>query len=320
MSHTEEPNKSTPEQEEPQSPANVAADDDLGIVDAMKPPSAPSTDKPIRYGTRKQRAGAEAPAVTSLNSIKTFEEEEIEMDDLPIRANAPEHLIDSRPNPSERRERDGEERPRRQRRSREEHPGNDRRRRSSETPSETDSEANAIEANEAEQPEDRPERFGMVENRESDSSQPTGVQEFRPSRDGRVAPKRERKPRSESGKPSAQPKKKGLLSKIISFFTGDESKEEESKSSPRRQSSDRPRNRNRRGPGDRQNREGDENQDGRPRRRKRRPRNRGPRGENQGGNAEGQQNREGGQRRRRRRPRRSGGPRQRESASSQKSE
>ena len=306
MSQTEE---TTTPSEQPEAKNDPVAEfaDELEIVDAMKPAPAPtSNNKPLKYGNRKKKAGESAPAIQNLSSISSFEEEEeIEMDDLPIRATASEDLIDTRPAPSEPREESGERRPRRGDRSR----GERRERKPRERAPKSEENEETDEA--AATSENRPERFGTV-NHESGSN----VQEFRPSRDGRTAPKRERKPRSESSAPRAKPapaKKKGLLAKIIAFFTGGDQEEEKQQERSNRGGQRRGRGeRGRRGPNNRQNREGESGgEGGENRRRRRRPRNRKPRAEGEEGPRGEGQNREGGQRRRRRsrRPRREGGPR-----------
>jgi len=256
----------------------------------MKPPAAAaSTGKPLKYGTRKSKAGEAKPVIQSIGSVSVTEDEgEIEMDDLPIRANAPKELIDAHKHPSESQGEEDGFRPRRQGRSRERRERRERRE-TARKPSEA-----ASEETEAPEGEQRPERFGTVRRKDASS-----VQEFRPSRDGRTAPKRA--PRARGERSSVEmPKKRGFLSKLIAFFTGDTEKEEEVL--PRKRSG-------RRRPGtrggsaqDRSGRSG-EREGGGPRRR-RRPRNRKPRPEGGEGGEGGQQPKGEGQRRRRRRPRR----------------
>lgn len=310
MSQTEETPKPTHELEAKDDiPAELA--DELEIVDAMKPAPAPaSNNKPLKYGTRRKKAGEAGPNIQSLGSVSSLEEEEeIEMDDLPVKANAPEELIDTRKSPSEPRDEDGESRPRRQGRSRGERRERKPRSRSPETTeapasqSETETESAA----DAPEEQDRPDRFGTVKRSPSEES----VQEFRPSRDGRTAPKRERRPKTEATTTVAKPKKKGLLAKIVSFFTGgDETKETETQAKEDRAPSRNRRSRGKRGP---QNRgERDENSEGgNNNRRRRRPRNRNrkPRQDGEGGGrprGEGQGSGNGNNRRRRRKPRSQG--------------
>lgn len=318
MSQTEETNKPT---ETPEASKDPVADqaDELEIVDAMKPAAAPtSNNKPLRYGNRKKKAGESGPTITNLSSVSNIEEEEIEMDDLPVRANAPEELIDTRKTPNDDSE-DGESRPRRQNRSRGERRERKPRSRTPETTSE-ESESSEAETQQSDQEPNRPERFGTVKKTDGNSQ----VQEFRPSRDGRTAPKRE--PRREAirtSKPAKPAKKKGILSKIISFFTGGDKEEENApRSRNNRDGQKRSSNgRRRRGPQGRteQNDEGNPNK-----RRRRRPRNRkprdgddsnNPRPRGQGPDGEGRQG--NNRRRRSRRPRRQGqGQREKQESSS----
>ncbi len=335
MSHTEDNNEKTPKREA-SAAASTEIADEVQIVDAMKPStaSAASQSKPLRYGTRKSRPGAKTPVVAKIGSISDTPEEEIlEMDDLPIRANAPKHLIDTRTTPSESREYD-EDRPRRERRPRGEHSRRDERgERSSDrnerprrersvrerpdrevrsAPAEATSNAEATTAPAAEAApakEGRPERFAMVNENERRARPSDQMLEFRPSRDGRTADAS-----AEKRGPAKPVKKKGLFAKILSFFSGGDAapapKKPEGRSeasAPRR--SDRPRSGNR--PEGRFNDgpEGDRNRKRRPRNRNRKPR---PEGEaSSGGFAEGQPRNDGqprgdGSRRRRRRPRREG--------------
>lgn len=321
MPHTEETKSPSQQPEATNDPVPEFADD-FHIVDAMKPLAATTTNnKPLRYGNRKKKAGEAGPNVKDLSSVSSFEEEEeIEMDDLPIRATAPEELIDKRSNPSEPREEYGERRPRRNDRSRGERSERQPRERAPRRPA--DPEASASETAEttdapAAPATDRPERFGNV--RAPAASANAEALEFRPSRDGKTAPKRERKPRGDSDAPSSRPikaKKKGLLARIVAFFTGGDKEEEKKPLERDNRDGNRQRGgRGRRGPENRQPREGDsEEGEGGENRRRRRPRNRkprpegenGPRGEGRPPRGEGQ-NREGGERRRRpRRPRREG--------------
>ncbi len=312
MSQTEENNTPSKQPEATNDPVAEFADE-LHIVDAMKPAAAPTSDnKPLRYGTRKKKAGEAGPNIKDLSSVSSFEEEEeIEMDDLPIRATAPEELIDTRTAPSEPREEYGERRPRRNDRSRGERRERKPRERSprrdadqESAPNETNTEAAAEKQEEG----DRPERFGTVKPSPA-AAREVKVDEFRPSRDGRSNATRERKPRNASDSPrsKAPAKKKGLLAKIIGFFTGGDTEEEKKQQErPTNRGGDRQRGgRGRRGPNDRQNREGDrEGREGGGQRRRRRPRNRKPRPDGEAGERPQRQNREGGENRRPRRPRR----------------
>lgn len=308
MSEKEE-NKTPSQQPEAQNDPLADFSDELHIVDAMKPTAAPtSNNKPLRYGTRKKKAGEVAPVVNNLSSSSGFddEEEEIEMDDLPIRANAPEELIDQRSNPSEPREEYGERRPRRNDRPQGERRERKPRERSPRQAAAEQSDApldNAEVVAKTKEEGDRPERFGTVKSPPPSASN-SQVKEFRPTRDGRTAPKRERKPRGEenSSRPrAAAGKKKGFLARIIALFTGGDKKEEK----PRSQNSNRDENRPRgeRRPDNRQNHDGKRPDGEGGEKRRRRPRNRKPRPDGEGGD---RPRREGGQNRRRgpRRPRR----------------
>ncbi|MDQ8187259.1 hypothetical protein [Pelagicoccus sp. SDUM812002] len=312
MSQTEENNTPSKQPEATNDPVAEFADE-LHIVDAMKPAAAPTSDnKPLRYGTRKKKAGEAGPNIKDLSSVSSFEEEEeIEMDDLPIRATAPEELIDTRTTPSEPREEYGERRPRRndrsrgerrERKPRERAPRKEADQQSAESETNTETAAAA-----KEEKGDRPERFGTVKTAPAAPREVT-VDEFRPSRDGRSNPKRERKPRSaaDSTRSTAPAKKKGLLSKIIAFFTGGEKEEEKKPQGRTDRDGNRERSgRGRRGPKDRQNRDGNrEGGEGGGQRRRRRPRNRKPRQDGESGERRQRQNREGGENRRPRRPRR----------------
>ncbi len=316
MSQNEEQPSKTPDSEAAPAPAADAVDE-IRIVEGMKPVSAPATEKPLRYGTRKARPGAAAPVVAKLGSVNNgLDEEEIEIDDLPVRATAPEHLVDDSPAPREHRDEDRESRPRRQdrprreRRSREDRERSpEKRHRESEDGSTPETEMQAgpkseasPETVDASEQEDRPERFAMVEPDKRRATASAGSQEFRPSRDGRTAPKRERAQRE----PLPKPEKKGFFAKILSFFTGGEEEQPAKKSSGKGKRSDNrgSRGRGRGGPRNRQNRESDEGGNRPPRKRRSRNRKPRPEGETREGAAEGKANREGTPRRRRRRSRR----------------
>src|SRR5690606_19290018 len=104
---------------------------------------------------------APAPAMQQPSSVArgAVEEEEIEMDDLPVRATAPEHLIGGQRDeyPSE-----SDERPRREPRSRGERRGRDDRRRE---PDSRRSDFDGPRRPRSDRParEDRPERFERAE-------------------------------------------------------------------------------------------------------------------------------------------------------------
>lgn len=325
MSHKED-NTDKTQVREASGNASAQIADDIEIVDAMKPStaSAASANKPLRYGTRKSRPGAKAPVITKAGSTsEALDEDDIEMDDLPIRANAPKHLIDSRNTPSEPR-RDEEDRPRRERRPRGENRRRNDRERSparNETAEryaeEESSPKSPAEATAQQEPaaENRPERFGVVNERERRARPSDQVQEFRPSRDGRTSENR-----SERREPVQPPKKKGLLSKILSFFTGGDSGEKAKAEAKPASSQQRRGDRGR--PQGRFNDDKEGSEDGdRPRRRRSRNRNRKPRPEGEGDNrprGEGQQRDDGNKRRRRRRPRRDGqGRREQQGVSSE---
>lgn len=306
MSHTEDNKKTT---QEPEASDAALKDKELeaSVLEEMlgsPAPSAPSQTKPLKYGNRKARPGAQAPAVTKISSISgALEEvEEIEMDDLPIRATAPKDLIDERPSRNQEENPRGP-RPRGERRRRED------RERSPETSrasASEDSEETAPEAAEASSEQsDRPERFGMVNDAERKARAAQNVQEFRPSRDGRTTDKNAKT----SGHSSAKkgPKKKGFLSWLISLFTGktDEDQKPQSKTRPDgRQREDRDRNRGNRerGPRNRQQ-DGERSDDDKGRRPRRR---RGPRPEGAEGRSPRPEGSDGDKQSRPRRRRRSG--------------
>ncbi len=310
MSQTEEQNNPTKEPEATSATTDETVEE-VRIIEGMKPLSAPlQNEKPLRYGNRRSKPGADAPAIASISSFsEEHEEEVIEMDDLVVRANAPEHLIDSRPAPSESRSRDDSDRPRRNDRSRGvRRPREDRKQRAPRREeTSTTEELNASEATIApeatDQPSERPERFGEVKSPENRGRTEGSSKEFRPSRDGRTAKKpSDRNDRSNNRKPRAAPKKKGFFAKLLAFFTG--AKEEEEKKSDNRNSGGQRRRsgRGRHGPNNRE-RDGQQNREGGGKRRQR-PRNRKPRPEGEEGrrSERGQQNRE----HRSHRPRRDG--------------
>ena len=239
------------------------------------------------YGTRKRRPGAgEASAAKTLEQIRPLsEDDEIEMDDLPVRATAPEHLIsDEKASEQSKRESTRSERRPKKQRSRERNPSQEDR--------SWDVEETKIEEADENDPnedsESRPERFAMVEKKDRP------VQEFRPSRDSRKTPRprQNRSAETASRTKKPEPKKKGVLASILSFFTGDEPEKKEEES-PRRGRNPNRRRRGRRRPNrngenrnNRQDRDGGSNRRGGPSnkgrrsnsngRRRRRPRSQSP--------------------------------------------
>ena len=260
---------------------------------------APEKKQTIMYGTRKRRPGAaSAPAAQTLNQIRgpVEEDDDIEMDDLVIRATAPEHLIEGRPTDSPK--------------------GRDRRERSrkpkEEAPQEEALESSDIEAYPEDEPsqetatddENRPERFGKL--KDDHRSRQHAVEEFRPSQDGkRATPKKKSRPQERSSEPKAPQPKKGFFAWLKSLFTS----EEEPKKQDRRRSNRGPNQRRRkRGGQNRPKGEGfDGNRSNRPRGGRRRGRGKRPNAEGaiQGEGGEG--GRPSGNRRRRRRRKPQGG-------------
>lgn len=247
---------------------------------------APAEKKAILYGTRKRRPGASnASTAKTLDQIRGAynEDEEIEMDDLVIKATAPSHLVGGeKPAPSNRRER--YERP--------------------ETEKEQSSEENAIDPNIEAYPEDepsesthavednRPERFATLKENQRPERRP--VEEFRPSTDGkRAAPKKRVRSEDRPSHPSNQPKKKGFFAWLKSLFTNDE---EANKQEERRPSNRGPNKRRRRQDGQERGRGDRSERPNRPR--GGRNRSRGPRSNAEGRSGEGRPPREGGNRRR----------------------
>ena len=125
------------------------------------------------YGTRKLHPGSKSGSAKSLKQLRGPQEDDdiLEMDDLVVKSTAPAHLIeDDRPNSNRRRNtRD--------------------RNRDSEDEDQESSPATASDSEEVAYPvddvndEDRPERFAEV--KKPDTARSRGVQEFRPSKDGK---------------------------------------------------------------------------------------------------------------------------------------
>jgi hypothetical protein len=187
------------------------------------------------YGTRKLHPGSKSASAKSLKQLRGPKDDDdvLEMDDLVVKSTAPAHLIESDgPNPNRRRNRD-------QNRDAE----RDSRESDDSTPEETDVVPYPADDGEAE---GRPERFAEMERR--DSSRTRGVQEFRPSKDGkRAAPNKRAKTGSSTKRPTAAEKPKGLLGWIKSVFTSDDGDEEKSSDDKRRRPNQNRRRNNRGG-------------------------------------------------------------------------
>ncbi|MCH6258736.1 hypothetical protein MLD52_19415 [Puniceicoccaceae bacterium K14] len=301
-----------------ESEALEASDTPMGELklDGDEPTAKPIKSEPASatksvFGTRKSKPGAAAGSnVKPLSQIRGAfddDDDEIEMDDLPVRATAPAHLVENenrKPSRERDENRDGESR-RGPRRDRERSKERSRKPRAERTPTENAEEAAAVEANaieekpetfQVEETEDRPERFGTVSEQTLEARK--SVQEFRPSKDGRRAKKttEKRGERPSQRQPKKAPKKKGFFAWLKSLFVAEKVEEK-----PKR---------NNRGPRQGQGRS-QGGQGGEQRRRRRRPNN-GPRRD--GNRPQGEnQNRprgdrgENGDRPRNNRRRRSGG-------------
>lgn len=265
--------------------------------------STPSANKAVIFGTRKSKPGSNtASNAKSLDQVRGIydDEDEIEMDDLPVRATAPEHLIASERSPRPERSDEHRERPNRRERSND-RPRSRRRDEPSTAPSE-EKEAAANTEEDANAPsveatlDDRPDRFGSISDETLAARKANNIEEFRPSRDGRTSTKTHKAKLERQSRPApkaAPTKKKGFFAWLKSLFAPEEEVKKPSQ------------NRNNRGRGGQnRRREGDE---GSGEGQSRRPRRRGPR---RGGNrprGEGDNRGEGQNRRPRRRgPRRSG--------------
>ena len=304
MSDKQENTEAQPDAPEASAPSPVEVEQ---ASPASTETSANSTSEPTKavvFGTRKSRPGAKGPSTAkSLSQVRGVyddDDDEIVMDDLPSRATAPEHLIANERAPRPERREENRDRPNRRERS------NDRprSRRREDTPKDSDSEETKIEAfvpsaailenkeatpsTEAAAPteettqDDRPDRFGTISKETLDARQANSIEEFRPTRDGRVSTKKpedksDRSDRNEK-RTETTPKKKGFFAWLKSLFVAEEEIKQPTQN----------RRRNNRGRGPRgQNREGGENrgEDGQ----NRRPRRRGPRRE---GNNENRPSRE----------------------------
>lgn len=271
---------------------------------------ATSDDNKAVFGTRKSRPGAASGSnVKPLSQFRGVfdDEDEIEMDDLPVRATAPAHLVaNDKPRQARERDetRDGESRrgPRRERERSNERPRKPRAERPAKTEaekaplSETPAPVSNDEKIKIEDEGDRPERFGTISQETLDSR--TSVQEFSPSKDGRRAKKttEKRSERPTQARSKKAPVKKGFFAWLKSLFV----------SEPVQEKKPFENRRPRQGQGQGQGGKGQ----GGNKRRRRRPNN-GPRrdgdrphGENQnrpqGERGENRRPREGGQNRRRR--------------------
>lgn len=206
-------------------------------------PKNPSQETPknkttIMYGTRKLHPGSKSASAKSLKQLRGPKDDDdlLEMDDLVVKSTAPAHLIESDgPNPKRRRNRDQNRDAEREGREFDDSLSTD------------DSEVAPYPVDDVEA-EDRPERFAEVENRES--SRTRGVQEFRPSKDGkRASPKKRTKASSPTKRPAASEKPKGLLGWIKSIFTSDDGEEGKSSDDKRRRPNQSRRRNNRGGQG-----------------------------------------------------------------------
>lgn len=302
---------------------------------ASKTKSESTSANKAVFGTRKSKPGAAAGSnVKPLSQIRGVfdDDDEIEMDDLPVRATAPAHLVanDKPRQPRERDEnRDGENRrgPRRERgeRSNERPPRKPRAERprpteADEAPTETEALPTPVqnqEVPEVEKTEDRPERFGSVS--EETLQARKSVQEFRPSQDGRRAKKsagkRDDRP---TRRESKAPAKKGFFAWLKSLFSAETVEEKPKGPSNRRprgersergENGNRPRGNRRRRPNNGPRKEGDRPEGERPNR----PR--GERGENGNRPRGNRRRRSGGQGGGNRRPRPEGQQRPKSSPS-----
>ncbi|HCR31056.1 MAG TPA: hypothetical protein DIV79_13670 [Opitutae bacterium] len=247
----------------------------------------PKKNTPIMYGTRKLHPGSKSASAKSLKQLRGPQEDDdlLEMDDLVVKSTAPAHLVENDgPNPN-------------RRRNRERNRDNENEDQEPDVSSSDDSDNVPYPVDELES-KDRPERFAEVEKRETPRTH--GVQEFRPSKDGkRAEPKKRAKANGPTRRPVAKEKSKGLFGWLKSIFTSDEGAEGQSSDGKKRRPNQNRRRNNRGGQG--RSRDGQSRSDGSGNRRPRR--NRRPRGRQ--GSPSGQQsdsNRGNRPRRRRRKP------------------
>ena len=200
-----------PSDEQVENPQTVS-----GVEEADPHQENPSQETPenktaIMYGTRKLHPGSKSGSAKSLKQLRGPQEDDdiLEMDDLVVKSTAPAHLMeDDRPNPNRRRNRE--------------------RNRDAEEEDKESRPATASNPEEVAYPvdevndEDRPERFAEV--KKPDTAGSRGVQEFRPSKDGkRGAPKkRSQTSNSPTKRPASKERSKGLFGWIKSIFTSED--------------------------------------------------------------------------------------------------
>jgi hypothetical protein len=267
---------------------------------------ATSDNNKAVFGTRKSKPGAASGSnVKPLSQIRGVfdDDDEIEMDDLPVRATAPAHLVaNERPRQNRERDenRDGENRrgPRRERSDeRPRAPRTERPKveRENKTPTAETTPAPVLtnQDTEVKNDEDRPERFGSVSEETLESRK--SVQEFSPSKDGRRAP--EKKSEAPTRRPARQaPAKKGLFAWLKSLFVA-EPKVEKKPYENRRPSQGKDGNRRRR-PNNGPRRDGNRPRGDNPNRPRGERNENGENGENRRPEGQNRRRRQGGQNRR----------------------
>lgn len=288
MSENEETNEGKLDSETPDAKPQEVAENSAEMPEEKKPTQpSPAKTTSILYGTRKRRPGAQAaPSAKTLDQIRgAYDDDDIiEIDDLPVKSNAPDSLIDdNRAAPPKRRER----------RERRDDPKD-----ADIHSEETESIKSDIEAYPSDETpsEDRPKRFATVDESKRAAKRP--IEEFSPTKDGkRAAPVKRARPDEKAKTPSDSKEKKGFLAWLKSLFSSEPEKPEPQR---RHRPSNRSSNQRRdRGEGRNRAKRGDSQRDRSNRPEGRRPRrNRRPRGE--GGPR--RPNREGGGQRRQRRP------------------
>ncbi|MCH2387626.1 MAG: hypothetical protein MK240_05420 [Opitutales bacterium] len=234
-----------PSDEQVENPQTVSGVEEVDPSLENLSQETPKNKTSIMYGTRKLHPGSKSGSGKSLKQLRGPQDDVLEMDDLVVKSTAPAYLIENdRPNSNRRRDRDRDTEDENQ----ESNPTTAR-----------NSEEVAYPVDEVND-EDRPERFAEV--KKPDTARNRGVQEFRPSKDG----KRGRgKKRSETGnsptkRPASKGKPKGFFGWIKSVFTS-EDEEVTRYSDGKKRRSNQNRRRNSRG-GQNRSRDGQRRGDG----------------------------------------------------------
>ena len=230
MSETKENQEGEePSDEQVENPQTVSGVEEADPIQENPSQETPENKTPIMFGTRKLHPSSKSGSAKSLKQLRRPQEDDdiLEMDDLVVKSTAPAHLMeDDRPNPNRRRNRD--------------------RNRDAEDKDQESRPATASDPEEVAYPvdevndEDRPERFAEV--KKPDTARSRGVQEFRPSKDGkRGAPKkRSQASNSPTKRPASKEKPKGLFGWIKSVFTSEDEGATRSSDGKKRQSNQPP--------------------------------------------------------------------------------